>query len=106
VVDDNTIARIVSRATDPQVACEQLVDLANDAGGPDNISIVIIQIERVDSYDLTQPSGEASVAPPLVFERGDNGVITLRTNAEDSALKYQPKPRNGILDRLSALLDR
>ena len=40
VVDDSTIARIVSRVIDPQVACEQLVDLANEAGGPDNISVI------------------------------------------------------------------
>lgn len=106
VVDNSTIARIVSRATDPQVACEQLIDLANDAGGPDNISIVIIQIEHVDFYDLTQPSGEGAVTPPLVFERGDSGVITLRTNAQDSPSKHQANPRHGILDRLSAKFDR
>lgn len=106
VVNDGTIARIVSRVTDPQVACEQLVDLANDAGGPDNISIIIIHIERVDSQHLELPSNEGAVSSPPVFERRENGVITLCTNAQDSALRRQVRPRHGILDRLSAMFDR
>jgi len=42
VVPDQEIRRIVTASENPQVACERLVDSANAAGGPDNISAVLI----------------------------------------------------------------
>lgn len=42
VVPDQEIRRIVTSAASPQVACEHLIDAANAAGGPDNISAVLI----------------------------------------------------------------
>lgn len=42
VVPDQEISRIVSAAETPQQACERLVDAANAAGGPDNISAVLV----------------------------------------------------------------
>jgi protein phosphatase len=42
VVPDQEIRRIVTLAENPQVACERLIDAANAAGGPDNISAVLI----------------------------------------------------------------
>jgi protein phosphatase len=41
MVSEAQIARVVSRTT-PQAACNELVDLANEAGGEDNISVVVI----------------------------------------------------------------
>jgi protein phosphatase len=41
-VDDQTIANIVREFKNPQKACERLVDLANERGGRDNISVVIL----------------------------------------------------------------
>jgi len=106
LVSDSTIARIVSRVTDPQIACEELVDLANATGGPDNISTIVIHIEQVDSQHLELPSNEGAASFPPVFERQENGVFALRTDAQDSALKRQVRPRDGILDRLSAMFGR
>jgi serine/threonine protein phosphatase PrpC len=42
VVPDQEIRRIVSSAESPQKACDRLIDAANAAGGPDNISAVLI----------------------------------------------------------------
>ena len=42
VVDDKQIATIVQFETDSQAACQVLVDAANTAGGPDNITVMII----------------------------------------------------------------
>jgi protein phosphatase len=42
VVPDQEIKRIVNAAATVQVACERLIDAANAAGGPDNISAVLI----------------------------------------------------------------
>jgi protein phosphatase len=45
VVDDARIHQIVLGATSPQDACSQLIDAANAAGGPDNITAIIVQME-------------------------------------------------------------
>ena len=42
-VADEEIARIISLATTPQEACQQLIKAANSAGGPDNITAILIQ---------------------------------------------------------------
>jgi PPM family protein phosphatase len=43
VVDETEIFRIVINALNPSLACHALVEAANAAGGPDNISVVLIQ---------------------------------------------------------------
>jgi hypothetical protein len=45
-VEDNEITRIVS-ATDPQEAAQKLIDLANQRGGPDNITAIVVKIGEV-----------------------------------------------------------
>jgi protein phosphatase len=44
MVDDKRIYRLVSDARLPQPACDALIKAANEAGGADNITAVIIQI--------------------------------------------------------------
>ncbi len=46
VVPDPTMLEIIKMAPNPQVACDQLVQAANFAGGPDNISVVLVQFPR------------------------------------------------------------
>ncbi len=43
LVSDNAIARIVNQAKDVIEACQNLVQAANDAGGPDNISAILVK---------------------------------------------------------------
>lgn len=43
VVPDPDIYRIVNNNASPQTACEELIKAANDAGGPDNISAILIR---------------------------------------------------------------
>ena len=42
--DDNRFQKILEQANSPQEACEALVSLANDNGGEDNITIIIISM--------------------------------------------------------------
>lgn len=42
-VSDDDIFQIVTNAKNPSIASKNLVDAANAAGGPDNISVIIIQ---------------------------------------------------------------
>lgn len=43
LVDDQAMVRILDSASDLDAACKAIVDAANDAGGKDNISIVLIR---------------------------------------------------------------
>lgn len=44
VVDQDTIQRIVNATASPYLACQHLVEAANAAGGPDNISVVLARL--------------------------------------------------------------
>ncbi len=43
VVEEDDIQNIVLNSSHPQIACEQLIQAANAAGGPDNITAVLVQ---------------------------------------------------------------
>ena len=42
VVPDDAIQEVLTWASSPSAAAQQLVNMANDAGGPDNISVVVV----------------------------------------------------------------
>jgi protein phosphatase len=44
-VSEEEAQRIVMTAPSPHEACRQLIDTANAAGGPDNITAIIVQME-------------------------------------------------------------
>jgi serine/threonine protein phosphatase PrpC len=44
VVPDPKIAAILGGTSDVEAACQLLIDAANDAGGPDNISTLIVRV--------------------------------------------------------------
>jgi PPM family protein phosphatase len=46
MVEDRVLWYVWQEASSPQAACEELVDLANEAGGYDNITVVIAQVEE------------------------------------------------------------
>lgn len=46
VVEEKQISTVISTGAAPQVICQQLVDMANDAGGPDNISIILVKVSE------------------------------------------------------------
>lgn len=52
-VDDNRIAAALRRLADPTEACRELVRLANEAGGRDNITCVVVDVVDDDGRDLT-----------------------------------------------------
>jgi PPM family protein phosphatase len=43
-VADGQIAELLSAAPDGHAACRSLIDAANDAGGPDNITVVLVRV--------------------------------------------------------------
>jgi serine/threonine protein phosphatase PrpC len=51
MLNDQQIEKIVSEPLDPQSVCRKLVDTANQEGGHDNITTIVIEIE-----DVTEPN--------------------------------------------------
>jgi serine/threonine protein phosphatase PrpC len=46
MVDDHGLAEVLMRFSgDPQGACDHLIAIANENGGPDNITAVVIDVE-------------------------------------------------------------
>lgn len=44
VVPDGEIQRIIQKSSNPTNACQALLAAANEAGGPDNISVILVQL--------------------------------------------------------------
>lgn len=51
-LDNDTIHKIVVDSGSPQVACDELVIAANDNGGRDNISVVLIEQKLTNSVEI------------------------------------------------------
>lgn len=48
MLDDTDLCRVVSANSDAEQACQQLIDLANERGGDDNITVVIAEVQVLD----------------------------------------------------------
>ncbi len=46
VIPEATISQIVIGSINPTQACEKLVEAANEAGGPDNISVILVMLPK------------------------------------------------------------
>ncbi|MGC8833585.1 MAG: Stp1/IreP family PP2C-type Ser/Thr phosphatase [Armatimonadota bacterium] len=51
VVSDSEILKILSEETAPSFAAAKLIDAANSAGGPDNITVLILRIDSLEKQD-------------------------------------------------------
>jgi len=61
-VDDPTIAEILRATPDPQRAADELLTLANDFGGRDNIAIIVVDV--VEAAESLVSDGGQTVAAP------------------------------------------
>jgi protein phosphatase len=62
VVQEELIAEILGRHDDPGDACDALIDAANHAGGPDNVTALVVAIPpagaaTVGSLSSAEPQG-------------------------------------------------
>jgi len=78
VVEPTQIRNVLLRVRSPQKAARQLVTVANEQGGPDNITVIVVEavdesaaldLEEEQTGDLTD--GSATGALPLVSGDGD-----------------------------------
>ncbi len=66
-VDDETIASVLRRVRDPEAAASDLVNRANEAGGRDNITVVIVDV--VDDNDAAGRASETLADEPPAMRR-------------------------------------
>ena len=55
-ISDEELARIVTRARDPAQVCRELIALANERGGPDNITVQLVRL-GMRSARVSRPNG-------------------------------------------------
>jgi serine/threonine protein phosphatase PrpC len=98
MVDQDSIAEVLNDRADPQDASELLVQLANDAGGEDNITAVVIEVAEKAQAAAPMKEEESSPAPPAGPARTDTDPAPLRDRRDDTvhaltALADRPKRR-------------
>jgi protein phosphatase len=65
MVPDTTIGEIVAEAPDIGTAAERLVAAALDAGGRDNVTVVLFRLEHLDAGEEQTPPPSAQPAPDV-----------------------------------------
>jgi len=85
-VSRDEIGAVATRETDTSRACETLIDMANRAGGPDNITVIVARFDGagLESPDSTDPVGhQIFTAEHAVADRAsDAGRITVPIRAD------------------------
>ena len=47
VLDDDQISEVLRRETDLDQLCHALIQGANDGGGPDNVTAVVLEVDAI-----------------------------------------------------------
>jgi protein phosphatase len=108
VVDQATIRNVLLRVRDPQQASERLVALANEQGGPDNITVVVLDAAGAGAdTGVIDPTGDLAAdgsptsgrgtdrVPDELAGRGDDEVVAglRRVGPGAGAERGRPAPR-------------
>jgi protein phosphatase len=98
MVDDEDIARVLTGAESLGTAGQQLIAAANDAGGRDNITVILFRVEDVDGAAAARPteqqttSGHTETAPRTADVRAAVATAERRATAERVEPRA-PRPR-------------
>jgi protein phosphatase len=66
MVSSDAILWAVDEIDDPQVVCDLLIEQANEAGGKDNVSVVLVRVQELED---TLPRARPLASPsPLVYD--------------------------------------
>ncbi len=68
VVEDEVIARTLTDTEDPDQTVQELIRLANDAGGPDNVTVLLL---RYEDPDAAQAVSNRTISISSRVESGD-----------------------------------
>jgi serine/threonine protein phosphatase PrpC len=115
-VSREELAEVLATVRDPGDAARKLVDMANDHGGPDNITVVVVDVlvgeDTPKDASVITPMGARAGAPLLVAHGAATGPTSDAsppgTLAEGSQLGFggrSPSLRGGDLDSGEFFLD-
>jgi protein phosphatase len=96
MVRERDIERIARGVADPQATAEQLVDAANNAGGVDNITVVVLDVKEVDE------DGKADAEALVVDDAGR--VTPVPRAAPDVPEPLPPEPKLPLGRRIRGAL--
>jgi serine/threonine protein phosphatase PrpC len=97
-VKTDDIARVVTEEADLVTACKRLIDKANDAGGPDNITVIAA---RFDGGGLIAPGATDPVGHrvyPLQTDSGPTPAIEFRISRGTLTTGSLPQQRRPTLE--------
>jgi len=97
-VKTEDIARVVTEESDLMAACKRLIDKANDAGGPDNITVIAA---RFDGDGLIAPGATDPVGHrvfPLQTDSGPTPAIEFRISRGTLTTGSLPMQRRPTLE--------
>ncbi len=97
VLEDQVLQEVLEDAS-PQEAVERLVKLANEWGGPDNISVIVVAVHEVP--EQTSP-------PPWALPLESGEPIILALGQEESTVEtrvFEPKRPKGFWNRWRDLI--
>lgn len=74
MIDDDEIREVVTSTDDLQLACRRLITLANEHGGEDNITAVLVQVFTLDDEEAPVSLGDTMPIPGQGSEADDATV--------------------------------
>ncbi|MBK7950775.1 MAG: Stp1/IreP family PP2C-type Ser/Thr phosphatase [Deltaproteobacteria bacterium] len=91
VVSDAEIDLVLANASSPEAAVEDLIRLANDSGGPDNVTVQILAVGDDWRADPNAPplawSGRAAAGGSGSTSPGGSGAASVRSGAADDGTR-------------------
>jgi protein phosphatase len=94
MLDDEHIARLLTRATSMEAAARALVDEANRAGGRDNITVLLFRLEDTAAPAAGNPEG-ATLIGSTAEEAGLTGTEVRRRAAAEAARQRREEQASG-----------
>lgn len=85
MIDTQALHEVLAGTSDPDAVTERLVELANEAGGDDNITVVLIDVDE---------TGDRSAAPSAVAAR--EPVRRDEPSATHESARAAPQPRRWL----------
>jgi len=91
-VDDNRLAATLRRLADPGEAARELIRLANESGGRDNITCIIVDVVDDSGRDPAAAPGVTRVSPVVALTPSGESVAA-RAVGGDASVDGEPRRR-------------